>query len=216
MEDKTELVKPDIYILDKTFPDYKQIDKTKLQMTNVAIYSVSGKSASKLLAKIIYKKMKKRRDIVITDATANVGSDSITLGLYFKKINSIELDSVNFGALKHNIDTYGLQNIYPINGNSLEQLIYLDQDVIYIDAPWGGRSYKQFSHMSLYLGKMELGDIYNKFKRKAKLFIFKVPNNYDINKFIKLIGIRKIDIYNHIDNFGKLKYMIITVKGKKE
>lgn len=160
--------------------------------------------------------MKKNRDIVITDATANVGSDSITLGLYFKKINSIELDQINFNALKNNISIYGLQNITPINGNSLEQLNYLNQDVIYIDAPWGGRSYKQFSHMSLYLDKLELGDIYNKFKRKAKLFVFKVPNNYDINKFIKLIAIRKIDIYNHIDNFGKLKYMIITVKGKKE
>ena len=51
-------------------------------------------------------------------------------------------------------------------------------DVLYIDAPWGGKDYKNKERLSLYLDKNELSDIYNKFKKKTKLFVFKLPKNY--------------------------------------
>lgn len=182
MNNKLENI--DQNILDEIFPDDNSIDKTKLQITTEGTYSVSGKIASKLLVEIIYKYMKKNKNITITDGTGNVGSDSLMLAKYFDNINTIELDKLNFSALKNNIDVYGYKNIHAINGNTLDELNKLKQDVIYIDAPWGGRDYKKHKSLKLYLGSVELSDIYNKFKSHAKLFIFKLPYNYDINHFI--------------------------------
>ena len=48
----------------------------------------------------------------------------------------------------------------------------------------GGSDYKKHSRLELYLGKNELSDIYNKFKKMAKLIVFKIPKNYDFTNFI--------------------------------
>ena len=53
----------------------------------------------------------KKIDITITDMTANVGVDSIALGLILKKVNSIELDKKLFSSLNNNINIYGLKNV---------------------------------------------------------------------------------------------------------
>lgn len=212
--DKTEIVNASFEMIDKTFPDRKNIDKSKLQLTNIGMFSVTGKRGSKFISQIIYKYMKKSRDITITDGTGNNGSDTIAFGIYFKHVNSIELDKVNYDVLKNNVDAYGLKNVNVIHGDTLVELDKLKQDVIYIDAPWGGKDYKKFSHMSLYLGNMELADIYNKYKHNAKLFIFKLPYNYDINKFIRRTNAKFIKIYNFMrENHNSTLFMIMVVRS---
>jgi hypothetical protein len=91
----------------------------------------------------------------------------------------------------------------------------LSQDVIYIDAPWGGTDYKKHSRLKLYLGKYELSDIYNKFKNKAKLFALKVPYNYDINNFILKTGVNLIKtyIYKNKKKNNRIQFLIIIIKN---
>ena len=120
----------------------------------------------------------------------------MTLALDFDFVNSIELDPVNYSALENNVNIYGLNNVKIYLGNSIEILPRLKQDVIYIDAPWGGVDYKKNTSLRLYLGDMELSDIYNKFKSKTKLFVFKIPTNYDFTHFIQNTLLNKYYIHS--------------------
>lgn len=183
MESK-DLVSVNMSKKERIFPPYKNIDRSKLLITNVGMYSVSKIKGSQFLINIL-KRYFKNTNITITDATGNVGSDTINLAIHFKHVNSIEMSIDQFLVLKHNVSVYGLKNVTLINGNSLTVLPTLKQSVIYIDAPWGGIDYLQNDKIKLYLDDKELSQIYNEYKQYCKLIIFKVPKNYDFVNFKK-------------------------------
>lgn len=160
------------------------IDFERLMLTTESLYSVSKNNASTLLVKIL-KSFFRTNNITITDATANVGSDTIALALTFRKVNAIELDETNFYALRNNVmDVYRLgPKVKLFRGNSIEILPKLKQKVIYVDAPWGGKGYRQKRLLKLFLGDYEISDVCNMFKDKCRLFVFKVPVNYDFDNF---------------------------------
>ena len=165
----------------------------KLIFTDESIYSSSKVEGSNLLKNIIIDNIKEH-NITITDGTANIGTDSIYLSNYFKQINSIEISNINHKALVNNIIVFQKSNIKPILGDVINEISNLDQDVIYIDAPWGGRNYKKNENMKLYLGNMEILEFYKNFKNKAKFFIFKIPYNYNF-EYLKNNINEKITIY---------------------
>ena len=208
-----KIVNPTFKILNETFPDKKNLDKTKLKMTSEGMYSVSGKEGSKFVSKIILKNMKKNKNITVTDCTGNNGSETLMFAKYFTKVNSIEIDDINYQVLKNNIDVYEYKNINLIKGNSIIELHNLEQDVIVIDAPWGGPDYKSKQKLKLYLDNLEISDIFNQFKNKAKLFILKVPFNYDINNLLLTTMLHKIKIYSFKKN-ERIKYFIIVISTK--
>jgi 23S rRNA G2445 N2-methylase RlmL len=125
------------------------------------------------------------------------------------------LNDINYGALENNVKVYNLQDkITLYHGDTTDLLNNTEQDVIYIDAPWGGKKYKDSKNISLYMSNMEISDIYLKFKKKAKLFVFKVPVNYNIKLFINKV--------NHSNNTIKIhtyykkekpKFKVIIVKN---
>jgi len=207
-----KIINPEYNILDNVFPDDKNIDKSKLKMTTEGIYSVSGKEGAEYIRDIIYNNMGMNKNITITDGTGNNGSDTLMLAKYFKQINSIELNQTNYEVLKHNIDVYGYKNINLINGNTIEKLNELTQDVLLIDAPWGGKLYFKNPQLKLYLDNLELSDIYNQFKHKTKLFIVKVPFNYNINNLLSATLIDKIKIYSFKKD-QRIKFLIIVIKN---
>ena len=209
-----KIVNPTLKFLNDTFPDKHDIDKSKLKMTTEGMYSVSGKEGSKFVTKIILKNMKKNKKITVTDCTGNNGSETLMFAKYFAKVNSIEIDDVNYQVLKNNIDVYQYKNINLIKGNSIIELHNLEQDVIVIDAPWGGHDYKTKTQLKLYLDNLELSDIFNQFKKKAQLFILKVPINYDINSLLLVTMSYKIKIYSFKKN-ERIKYFIIVISTKQ-
>ena len=153
-----------------------------------------------------------RNDIIITDMTANVGVDSIALGLFFKGVNSIEISKKLFNSLNNNINIYGLKNVKTYNGSSVDIIKNLKQDVIYIDAPWGGDGYYKNDLLKLYLDEKELSEIFNMYKNNTKLFILKLPKNYDINNFIKETKIDGYFLYPHIRK-NKIKYIFMIIRS---
>jgi hypothetical protein len=119
------------------FPNVNNINYNDIQITTEGRYSISSNTDSDKLIYLI-KKYLKTTNITITDGTANNGSDSIALALVFDHVNSIELDKINFSVLKNNVNAYKLKNINIYNDDSIIKIPNLTQDVIYIDAPWGG------------------------------------------------------------------------------
>jgi hypothetical protein len=193
----------------KTIFDNLSIEKfNKLLFTEESIYSSSKIEGSKLLKNIILDNLS-NNNIAITDGTANIGTDSIFLSNYFEKINSVEISNINYQALANNVNVFEKSNINTVLGDIIIVIENLVQDVIYIDAPWGGRDYKKNDKMKLYLGNMEILDFYKKFRNKAKVFIFKVPYNYDFD-YLKSYINNKIIIYP-FKKESKIKFFFLLI-----
>jgi hypothetical protein len=236
-EKKIKIIDVPEKIKKNLFPDSPiNIDISKLQLSDEGMYSISGKRGSKTISDLISKYFGSTH-LTITDATANNGTDTITFGLTFDKVNSIEINSVNYAVLVNNVDVYGLgkscdpsmgKSCDPSNGDKIslynnDSLLLLDklkQDVIYVDAPWGGQDYEKRECVRLYLDEMELCDIFTKFRINAKIFVFKVPVNYDFNYFIRKISVpvngisqnQAVHIHSHLSSDGKkIRFKIIIV-----
>ena len=183
----------------------------KLNFTNDSIYSSSKICGSSRLIDVILKVSNNNLDLVITDGTANIGTDSIHMANVFKNVNAIEFSKINFDALQNNVNILNnKQNMICLNGDTNEIIKSLTQDVIYIDAPWGGRNYKNFNKLKLYLGEVEILDFYINNRGKAKYFIFKIPYNYDFEYFRKYI-LDKVTIFPYKKD-ARIKYFLLVIE----
>ena len=63
--------------------------------------------------------------------------------------------------------------------------------------------------MKLFLGNLEILDFYKKFRNKAKVFIFKVPYNYDLD-YLKTYINNKIIIYP-FKKENKIKFFFLLI-----
>jgi len=197
----------------KYFPLINGINYDNIQITTEGKYSISDNESSDKLVYLIQKYFK-TTDLIITDGTGNNGSDTIALALKFKLVNSIELDDLNFKVLENNVkDVYKLKNVNIFKGSSLDYFKNNLQDVIYLDAPWGGSNYKDNSRMELYMDNKDLGQIYNDGKNYTRLFIFKLPKNYDFTNFIQTTMVTKYYIYMYSKN-NKPKFFFMFVPCK--
>lgn len=188
-----------------SYKDYK-----KLIFTNDSIYSSSKTYASKKLIDIIIEITNNNKDIIITDGTTNIGCDSINLSYVFKSINSIELDIDSYNALNNNINILNVRNnIKTYNGDVNIIIKNLNQDIIYIDAPWGGKDYKKNNKLKLYISEIEILDFYLTNIDKCKYFIFKIPYNYDFD-YLKNKIINKYSIYP-IKKNEIIKFFILVI-----
>src|SRR5436305_14130910 len=77
------------------------IEYDKLQYTEESLYSITAHYYNQLICKQIL--LKCSNNIIVLDATANCGSDTIGFARQFKQVISIEKNQENFNALKHNV-----------------------------------------------------------------------------------------------------------------
>ena len=122
----------------------------------------------------------------------------------FNAVNAIEISLDTYNVLLNNIKVLKVHNVNAIHGDSMDILGTIEQDVIVVDAPWGGRDYKTNETMRLYMSNREIHELYIDYKHKAKLFVFKVPCNYDVEYFKEQVDsrVRVID-YIREDRTGK-------------
>jgi predicted RNA methylase len=121
--------------------------------------------------------------------------------MHFKHVDAIEMDAENYGALENNVQVYGLKNVDLHHGDSTK-LYKWHSDVLYIDAPWGGPSYKEHAELDLYLGTQRvdtwLASVLKKKWRPAFVFL-KLPRNY---KFDRLVGLPNVSDIHHVQIRG--------------
>ncbi len=193
------------------FPYQKGVDKTKLAIFDVCVYSITQPLEAKIIAQTIRdlfnaiqninsyvnvhhfqnQNQNKPRinsgDLTITDTTANIGGNTLAFSFAFKNVNSIEINDTLFEGLIKNCNIYKCNNIDFHKGDCLELVPQLNQDVVFFDPPWGGPSYKNYDKLELFLGGLNIFDIVKEWKSKgfAKIFVLKYPFNFDINPFIE-------------------------------
>jgi 16S rRNA G966 N2-methylase RsmD len=189
------------------------VDAMKLMMTNVGLYSISKPRATTQIFNIIKDKLDflglKPENLVITDATAGLGGDTLPFSREFKAVNSIEIQEPHHTAVKNNAELFNLRNINHVNADYTKIYDTLEQDIIFIDSPWGGTAYKTDTgvKMNLFGSNIPFTKFIKKLRKvNKKVIIFlKVPNTFDISLLKVKMPKEKIDV-NTVDN-----YSIITI-----
>jgi hypothetical protein len=185
------------------FPYQKGLDKSKLLIYDVCVYSITQPLEAKIIAQTvrdifntiqnmdcyILNQNKPRinpNDLTITDTTANIGGNTLGFSFAFKKVNSVEFNSILFEGLENNCKLYKCNNINFYLNDCLEIVPKLKQDVIFFDPPWGGPSYKNHQSLDLFLNNKNIFDIIKEWKEQklARIYVLKIPFNFNLDPFI--------------------------------
>ena len=87
------------------FPKRKGVSLNSLKINREGRYSITkpkqAKKIREIVIKILEEKNISREELVITDATANMGGDTISFSNLAKEVNSVEISTHHFEILKH-------------------------------------------------------------------------------------------------------------------
>jgi predicted RNA methylase len=169
--------------IEQYFPWNSNINFNHLKIDEIGKYSITLPKKADIISKIIQTYCNiQNRPIKITDATAGVGGNVLSFCKFGFDVNAIEIDKDRFEYLKHNINEYHY-NVESFNDDYMNIYDKLNQDVIFVDPPWGGIDYKKVEEVTLKLGNTEIEDLCNMINNKklAKLTVLKLPYNYDLN-----------------------------------
>lgn len=209
-----------IYI-DRLFPNVKEMKlHHKLKINQESIIYITTPDDAEQITKIIVNHILKyypsTSTVNITDATAGVGGNTISFAQKFNQVNAIELNQERFNYLSNNINAYQINNVILHNDDCLKIIpTFPDNNIIFIDPPWGGKNYKNKDKIRLSLGEYDIEDVCHLFLDSSKmksvpsLIVLKLPKNYDIQYIYTKINLDKLidkKIY-----FYELNKMIIIL-----
>lgn len=158
------------------------LDKRKdLLLDDEAFYSVTDQYTADKISKDIFKNISDVR--TITDGTACVGGNTYSFSKYFDKVHAVEVDPIRCSYLQKNLNLLDVQNTDVHLGSIIETCPLLEQDMLFLDPPWGGPNYKSKKKIDLYLSDIELSHVCNILSLHTKYIALKVPTNFNIDQF---------------------------------
>jgi 16S rRNA G966 N2-methylase RsmD len=184
-----------------------------IQSDEEGLFSVSSKNVSKFICNIIkkYLRTSNYNEVIITDATAGIGGNTIGFMSNYGVINAVECNIDRFNYLQNNINLYkssnNIVNFY--HNDYLEIYKNLEQDIIFFDPPWGGKDYKSNENINLYLSNKNIIQICNDVKDYTNLIVLKVPKNFNIKSFISDVNYK----FLHIHKLNKMDILVIENYG---
>jgi 16S rRNA G966 N2-methylase RsmD len=159
--------------------------RSQLRLDNEALYSVTDQlTADKITQEILHYVPS---TAIITDGTACVGGNTFSLSRAFQYINAVELDKLRFHYLKHNMKLLGVENITFYKADLLKIVSQLEQDLIFIDPPWGGPEYKTKDKIDLELSGIPLADVCIRLSTTSRFIALKTPVNFNAIPFLEKI-----------------------------
>jgi 16S rRNA G966 N2-methylase RsmD len=203
------------------FPAIPGINMSKLQMAPNSAYSITKPKDAKQIEQFINKHIG-GKNLAILDGTANVGGDVINFALNpnVARVVAIEINPDTFAMLENNIRVYGLEKkIQAIHGNSLDIIGKCADgehfDILFLDAPWGGTSYKAQKFLDLEMSGKKLADVVSMAQKCRNIdnIILKIPFNYNLFQLIRQSEFHTIVI----EKIKTVKgfYMILLLSIKK-
>lgn len=169
--------------------DIKKSNK-QLQITDKGLYSISLPEDAEWITNIIKKTVAGNlSDMVISDVTAGMGGNTISFAKKFKSVNAVELNTIHYNVLKNNIDVLGLKNVNIYNYNILKIFNKFNEDIVFIDPPWGGRGYKRIKYFNLRLGRVPIYKVINNYYEKnTKYVVLKAPYNINVTLLFRKVS----------------------------
>jgi precorrin-6B methylase 2 len=203
------------------FPAIPGINMSKLQMAPNSAYSITKPKDAKQIEQFINKHIG-GKNLAILDGTANVGGDVINFGLNpnVARVVAIEINPDTFAMLENNIRVFKLEKkIRAIQGNSLDIIGKCADgehfDILFLDAPWGGTSYKTHKFLDLEMSGKKLADVVSMAQKCRNIdnIILKIPFNYNLFQLIRQSEFHTIVI----EKIKTVKgfYMILLLSIKK-
>jgi len=183
--------------LEYLFPRKDGIDYSKLKVTEEGLYSITKRKDAQQFMKIIQSEIPNLKHMTVTDATACIGGDTLNFAKYVEHVYSIEMNKTNFSALKNNVQVYGYKNITLYNKDSVKFFNW-KTDVLFVDAPWGGPSYKSEHQLDLFLSNTRLDTWIQKIlkrKNRPSYILLKLPANYNFQRLKDLDGTTKVHLH---------------------
>ena len=120
------------YIPRTYFPYKKDLDYTKIRISEEGLYSISRPYLGKEIIDII-KTYYDPSDYVVTEVGGGNGGDSINLCKNYKFVNIVEKNSEHCDIIKHNLKLYNISN-FKVYNNGYEDIINdLKQHTIFMD-----------------------------------------------------------------------------------
>lgn len=183
------------YLTNHNLNKYNKTILNNLIISNIGLYSITKPYSSLIIKNEIINYInnklpnKKISNLIITDGTAGVGGDTFTfLKMGFKKVNSVEITKTHYTIIKHNMAILNKESdkhrLNLINNDYTKIYNTLEQDIIFIDSPWGGTEYKESGKTELYMfgTNLKFND-FIKFILKQNITLFiKSPINYDVEQ----------------------------------
>ena len=196
------------------FPYEINIPRYYLQITNVGLYSITKPHVTHEIIKLMEYQIqrilnKELSDLVITDGTGGVGGDAIMFSKYFKFTNVVEIVKTHFDIIRNNLKVYKRKNYKLYHDNYLNIFNNLEQDIIYLDSPWGGVGYKNQKQTDIYMFQSSLtfNAFVDELTNKNCVIFIKCPINYNVFELSKKIK------YN-IEVFNMSNFLILVLSNK--
>ena len=186
-------------------------------MDDVAKYSITLPDKAEIISEIIRKNYQltfpsdNLDELIITDAMACVGGNTLSFSKYFKEVNANEINTTRFQYLVHNMKEYDRTNICFYNDNYLNLIHKLKQHIVFIDPPWGGPIYKSQYKMDIMIQKDKV-NLENANEQPEEIKLDEMINDIFTDEMTKMI-IYKLPINHNIDNFKKYKYRMMCLKN---
>ena len=197
----------DIPYLHKYFPYLDKKYRDKLKYDVIGLYSISPPKNADIITSYILQYYK-NTNIVITDAMAGLGGNVLSFATSLYYVNAIECDEVRYRHMVSNISLFNKENVLCLNVDYLSVMHTLKQDVIFMDPPWGGKSYKDTDVMSIEINGIPFeqicAEIYD--KKLCSMLLLKLPLNYNIDNFCNTLKEKMV-----IERLPKIQIIILII-----
>lgn len=168
------------------FYNYSPAQRALLALDEVSMYSITDTRSANNTSRILQQLVGDRA--VITDGCAAAGGNVLSFAQHFRQVQAVELDPQRFSLLEHNVKALGLTDtVTTYRGDFLEKLKELKQDVVFLDPPWGGKSYAENDMVDLTFGDLPLSQLCERLKPHALYIALKLPLNFNFEGFRQAI-----------------------------
>lgn len=183
--------------MEDLFPRKEGVDLSRLRITEEGSYSITRRRDAERIMNVLRSLFHDMKHMTVTDATACIGGDTINFAFAFGHVHSIELNPQNFKVLTHNVETYGFTNVTLHNADAV-QLFNWNTHVLYVDPPWGGKEYRKYTDLDLFLSSKRLDTWLEEIlvrRNRPDFIILKLPVNYHFKRLNFLSNVDTIRPY---------------------
>jgi 16S rRNA G966 N2-methylase RsmD len=197
------------------FPD---MQNKHILMDDVSKYSITLPDKADLISEIIKKNYQLKfpddniEELIITDAMACIGGNTLSFSTYFNNVNANELNTTRFQYLVHNMKQYEKTNILFYNNNYLNIIHKLKQHIVFIDPPWGGPIYKSQYKMDIMIQQDQQDQEKNITNEIKEVRLDEMIDTIFLDPMTKMI-VYKLPTNHNIDNFKKYNYKMMCLKN---
>ena len=173
------------------FPNYNEVNFSNLQIDTIGEYSISRPHDAKHISEII---KSETNDSSILDATAGIGGNTLSFAKYFDTVIAVESNLDRYSILENNIKEYNLKNIVTYYNDCLNIIERKYSKTIFLDPPWGGKSYNKQEKIDLLLSGFKIHMIirYIFMEFPENILFIKIPVNFDYDKLEVDVDIKNI------------------------